>query len=82
MPKGRTNNPNGRPTTPYRHKFYQLVEKKGLYEKAINVIAESLNDRKTRYEDAKWIIEQCIGKAPQPITGEGGGPVLVRVAYD
>lgn len=24
------------------------------------------------------IIERAWGKAPQPITGEGGGPVLVR----
>ncbi len=33
----------------------------------------------TQVNSAKYLIDQAIGKAPQPITGEDGGPLTLEI---
>lgn len=33
----------------------------------------------TQVNSAKYLIDQAIGKAPQPLTGEDGGPIVLEV---
>ena len=56
------------------------------FEAAVSVVVEILSDIDTpkhiRLDAAKMLIEQHVGKAKQSISGEDGGPVLIRVIYD
>ena len=71
----------GKVITSFRKRFYKAVEEKGLYDEAIKVLKESLANGKTRIDTAKWIIEQCQGRAPQGIMNVEDNEFIVKVVY-
>lgn len=77
LPKGRTNNPNGRPKGAVnRKKFTELVEMQA--ESQMVKLAKSKNE-KISLEASKFILEHNRGKARQTVDMDVKNGIMVQV---
>jgi len=76
-------NKHGRPATVFRKEFMGLISKKKLVKKALEVMEDSLDNPKLKFEAARYILDQATGKAPQTheIGGLGGEAIISKVIY-
>ena len=80
--KGKSGNPNGRPKVDKQ--FREACQKHAPEALRIMVdLMQHSDDDRLRADCSKWIVERGYGKAPQPVTGEGGeGEAQVNVTMD
>jgi len=78
LPKGRTNNLNGRPKDAYRAKFLRVLESSNALERLQRIIKQTQNED-VFLKALQIVLERGLGKVPQEVMGEGGGPISVQV---
>lgn len=79
FPKGKTGNPGGRPKLPEDVRHVRELARQ-YTEQAIETLAKVMRSSKSdsaKVAAVNTILERGWGKAPQPVTGEEGGPVEV-----
>jgi len=65
--------PVGTTNRPQFHTYIGEVERK-------NFVLWVIKNYKRRPELARWFGDQMFGKAAQPLTGDGGGPLQVEIS--
>jgi hypothetical protein len=71
--KGESGNPSGRPKEFLPFRAIATPEMETAAKKSLIYHLKRKNVKATL-----WYYEQMNGKAPQPLTGDGGGPVQVQ----
>jgi len=51
-----------------------------LLPQAVSVVEKAVEEGDTAI--ARWVIEMVLGKPAQPVGGERGGAIVLRVVYD
>jgi len=62
-------NTNGRPPSKFRKKLEEWADKTKALDKALDVMEDTMQSS-TKFDAAKFIIEQLAGKAPQTIIAD------------
>lgn len=75
---GQSGNPKGRIPGATRAEFIATLKEKGLVAKSIEVMAEALNNPKTRVDAARYILDHVYGKPVQAIGTENNEPIKVE----
>lgn len=65
--------PFGATTRPQFHTYTNEIDRKAY-------VAWVKKNYKKNNDLAKWYGDQLFGKASQPITGDGGGPLVIEVS--
>ena len=69
--KGKSGNPCGRPKGTGLKDLAEELRKQGAIDRAIKVMTDGLEQGRTKFEAAKWILEKVYGKAPQAVEMSG-----------
>ena len=74
---GKSPNPSGRPK--------EFIPFRAICTPAMDELARKALEYHLKKKTAKvvmWYYDQKHGKAPQPVTGEDGGPIKVNIVQD